>query len=71
MGQPGKYSVVCLKYTNQREQMRKEVGARQCNIKYLLNKSKGMRTMLRYIACMRRLEQTFRDVTPPAEKEKE
>ncbi|KAG1739078.1 hypothetical protein EDD22DRAFT_787126, partial [Suillus occidentalis] len=42
--------LVCPKYANQREQMRKEVGTRQCNIKYLLNESKGMRAMLTYIA---------------------
>ncbi|KAG1749277.1 hypothetical protein EDB19DRAFT_1825517 [Suillus lakei] len=32
---------------------------------------KGMRAMLTYIAHTKRLEQTFRDVTPPEEKEKE
>jgi hypothetical protein len=62
--------LVCPTYVNQREQMRKEVGARQCNIKYLLNESKGMRATLRYIARTRRLEQTFGDVTPPVEREK-
>lgn len=51
--------------------MRKEVGARQCKIEYLLNESKGMRATLTYIARTRRLEQTFENVTPPAEKENE
>lgn len=65
------FILVCPAYVNQREQMRKEVGARQCKIEYLLNESKGMRATLTYIARTRRLEQTFGDVTPPAEKEKE
>ncbi|KAG2755648.1 hypothetical protein P692DRAFT_201680404, partial [Suillus brevipes Sb2] len=56
------FILVCPKYANQREQMRKEVGARQCEIEYLLNESKGLRATLTYIARMRRLEQTFGDV---------
>ncbi|KAG0696252.1 hypothetical protein DFH29DRAFT_758338, partial [Suillus ampliporus] len=56
------FILVCPAYADQREELQKEVGPRQCNIKYLLNENKGMRAMLMYIARMGRLEQTFRNM---------
>jgi hypothetical protein len=56
---------VCPGYAGIREALRAEVGPRQCSIKYLLSGKKGMRATLTYVAGMRRMENTFGDITTP------
>ncbi|KAG2037459.1 hypothetical protein BDR03DRAFT_812685, partial [Suillus americanus] len=37
------FLMVCHSFVRQRNELRKEVGPRNCNLRYLLNEGKGMR----------------------------
>lgn len=64
------FLLVCPRYARQRNTLSLEVGPHQLQVKYLLCHSKGIRATLKYIACTKRMEQVFGDVTPPEEKKK-
>jgi hypothetical protein len=54
----------CPKYSRQRAALRKEAGRQASQLQQLLNNGNCIRPLIRYIACTRKLEHTFCDVTP-------
>jgi hypothetical protein len=65
------FLLACPKYARHRLALQHEIGPQASHLKNLLNNQKCIKPLLRFIASTRRLEQTFGDVTPPADDETE
>lgn len=65
------FIITCPKYTTQCHALQFELGTQTNHLKNLLNNSKCIKPLLRFIASMHRMEQTFGDVTPPADEDDE
>jgi len=65
------FLLACPTYTRQCLAIQNELGPQANHLKNLLNNPKCVKPLLRFIASTHRLEQTFGDVTPPADEEED
>ncbi|KAG1907561.1 uncharacterized protein F5891DRAFT_938936, partial [Suillus fuscotomentosus] len=64
------FVMACNRYARQRAALRTEGGTQASQLEFLLSIQYRNRELPKYIVYTRRLEKTFRDVTPPKPKER-